>query len=372
MKNKIKIPGIIAIVALIGFTMAACDTATDPGDPGTGTVTQPRFFPIAFQGTETGAGEFAIDFEDLNLPIRNEETLAVRWDDFMIRLPDFPDVDFTAFSRVTIRATAFDADGEEFPPDNDLIMVTIMYDLEGDWRGPDLGPGPNTPLKQFNVGGPAGNVHTEEGVPISLTQAPGGILFQNLILDVSYIEVLEVTFHNRAADFIWVLVDDSSGDGTSTAEAEEIAVNGIPAFRFTGNLEVHPRGWYAVAGFRFDPTLNEVAALEYLRKMTRVSFMVRGDGRSYRIQLRTPDVGQELGWAMFRYYFDTVDGEAKRVTIPVADFARPNWAINEHGDAELRQDLVNALDWLAIAEAHEFEETGGPFEFTIWDIRLYY
>jgi len=70
MKNKNKIFGIIAIVALIGFTVIAYDTTVDPGGSGNGTVIPPRFFPVSFQGT--GTGEFAIDFAGLGIPTKNE------------------------------------------------------------------------------------------------------------------------------------------------------------------------------------------------------------------------------------------------------------------------------------------------------------
>ena len=140
---------------------------------------------------------FSIDFEALGIPTRNEEAFTQRWDDFFIALPEFPEIDFTRFSRVTMTANYFDIDGNMLEHADDLVMVTIVYDPAGDWRGPPDGPGPNTPLKQFNVGGPFGSIHTERGSILRLTRAPGGILFQNSQLHVRYIEVTEITFHNR-------------------------------------------------------------------------------------------------------------------------------------------------------------------------------
>jgi len=156
-----------------------------------------------FVGCGTGqparptAEPFTIDFAALGIQTRNEEAFTQRWDDFFIRLPEFADVDFTAFSRVTIRVDYFDIDGNPIEHADDLAMVTLIYDPAGDWRGPDDGPGPNTPLKQFNIGGDWGSIHTYRGSIMRLTRAPGGILFQNSQLHVRYIEVVEVTFHNR-------------------------------------------------------------------------------------------------------------------------------------------------------------------------------
>jgi hypothetical protein len=75
-------------------------------------------------------------------------------------------------------------------------MVSLIYDLKGDIRGPEMGPGKNTPLKEFNVGGVSGSVSSEKGVRITLTQQPGAILFQNSNAGVKFIEVTEITFHN--------------------------------------------------------------------------------------------------------------------------------------------------------------------------------
>jgi len=155
---------------------------------------------VGCAGTPRAAGPVAEPFEvDLSLlpMVRNEAPFTQRWDDLLIRFPEFPGVDFTQFGRVTIRANAFDADGNLMDPGDDIMMVTLIYDPEGDIRGPDMGPGPNTPLKQFNVHGPSGNVHTYRGSIMRLTRTPGAILFQNSSPMARYIEVTEITFHNR-------------------------------------------------------------------------------------------------------------------------------------------------------------------------------
>jgi len=160
------------------------------------------FAVIGFTGCASGPERdpdayFAIDFEGWGLARRNAVPLGAQWADFLIRFPDeIHDIDFRAFGRVTIRANAFNADGEPLAGD-DLMMVTLIYDMAGDIRGPEGGPGPNTPLKEFNVGGSMGQVHNRRGVPVRLTRAPEGILFQNSNAIVRYIEVVEVIFHNR-------------------------------------------------------------------------------------------------------------------------------------------------------------------------------
>ena len=154
---------------------------------------------VGCAGTPDGpvAEPFTIDFEGLGIQTRNETAFTQRWDDLLILFPEFPGVDFTEFRRVTIRANAYDADGQPVDPADDVMMVTLVYDPAGDIRGPADGPGPNTPLNQFNIHGPSGSVHTYRGSIMRLTRAPGAILLQNSSALVRYIEVTEVTFHNR-------------------------------------------------------------------------------------------------------------------------------------------------------------------------------
>jgi len=152
---------------------------------------------VATSGTVAQPAEFTIDFNGLGITTRNRAAFTRQWDDFLIIFPAFPGIDFDRFTRVTIRADFFDINGNWLSPDNDMVMVTLIYDPRGDIRGPAMGPGPNTPLKQFNVGGPYGEVHTYQGSIVLLNQQPRAILFQNSSPLVRFIEVTEVTFHNR-------------------------------------------------------------------------------------------------------------------------------------------------------------------------------
>jgi len=172
MKRMGVVAAIVVSLAVIGFTGCASGPERDPD----------AYFTIDLSGFQT----------------RNQVAFYRQWDDFFITFPDgFPGVDFNDFSRVTIRAVAFDAYGEPLPPGDSMIMVTLIYDMGGDQRGPAEGPGPNTPLKEFNVGGSMGTVHTRRGSRLTLNREPGGILFQNANAIVRYIEVQEITFHNR-------------------------------------------------------------------------------------------------------------------------------------------------------------------------------
>jgi len=147
------------------------------------------------QGSGSTGDIFSVDLSTL-VNVRNAEPLAPSpWQMYFIPFPDFP-VDVTQFQRLTVKAKYFDIDGKEITQSDEKVMVVLIYDPEGDWGGPPLGPGPNTPVKEFNVGGFSGMISTNRGVRIRLNRAPGGILFQNNVAEVRYIEVTEITFHN--------------------------------------------------------------------------------------------------------------------------------------------------------------------------------
>jgi hypothetical protein len=171
---------IIAIIAILA--VAGCATTGGAAKSGGG-----------------AAGDaYYVDLTTLPLT-RNASAFTKAWDDLLIPLPEFP-VDVTQFQRVTIRCNYFDAAGAEITQADSNVMVTLIYDPSGDIRGPSDGPGPNTPLKEFNVGGFSGAVSTDRGVRIRLTKQPGAILFQNNSgSKVAFIEITQLAFHNDKA-----------------------------------------------------------------------------------------------------------------------------------------------------------------------------
>jgi len=126
--------------------------------------------------------------------VRNVDPFPGQWDGVIVHFNDLPDV--TGFSRITIKVKKYKADGTEWPAYEGGAMVVMFYDVNGDLEGPEGGPGRNTPLKEFNLGGPQGQVSTDRGSRIILSQNPGGLLIQCSVATVKFIEISEVTFHN--------------------------------------------------------------------------------------------------------------------------------------------------------------------------------
>ena len=166
----------VILAILVALTLAGC--ASSGGSGGAASDLEP----------------YSVDLATLPF-VRNEAPLAARWGDVFIPFPEFP-VDVTQYQRITIRVKYFDEDGEEITPSDGKAMVSLIYDPEGDWRGPEMGPGPNTPLKEMNLGGFSDMVGGNRGVRIRLNRAPGAILFQSADAEVKYIEVTEIIFHN--------------------------------------------------------------------------------------------------------------------------------------------------------------------------------
>jgi len=134
---------------------------------------------------------------------RNAEPYARSWADFIINFEGvFPEnVDWGYFNRFRLVLQFFDANGRPIEGDNDLVMMTLVYDLSkleaplGRGGDPGLNVG-NAAQKQFNLMGSWSNVHTR-GCMIMLTGAPGGLVLQNTSNPlVKFVEVKEIIFYN--------------------------------------------------------------------------------------------------------------------------------------------------------------------------------
>jgi hypothetical protein len=129
----------------------------------------------------------------LRTGVKNVEPLEKQYDGVVFILPEYPDI--TKYQRVTVRAKYFNAAGAELNTANGGAMIVIAYDPEGDLEGPEMGTGPNTPLKEFNFGG-SSLTNTDKGSRVRLSKNPGAILIQASNPDVKFFELTEVIFHD--------------------------------------------------------------------------------------------------------------------------------------------------------------------------------
>jgi len=153
----------------------------------------------------------------------------------------------------------------------------------------------------------------------------------------------------------WTAVTDAEDGGSSTNEMTEVEIDGLPAWHFAGEVTTQFQWGFAI--MQLDP---DEATIANLAEMEAISFMVLGDGQRYSIRLQTGNVADH---GYFEFAFDTVAGEATRVTVPVRLFMQPPWATSV---GRLRQDLLTTVSW----QTHESWRPG-TFELTLWDVTLY-
>jgi len=192
-----KISVILAI--LVALTIVGCQTTGGAAKSGGGgapysvDLSKMQFCPV-------GAGD--VVGAPIGESTRNIEPLTKAWDDVFLLFPELP-ANITSYARLTVRAKYYGvaADGksvgDEIEQGDSNAIVSLIYDFNpGDLRGPAMGPGANTPVKEFNVGGFSGIISTEKGIRMRLTKPPKAILFQNNHAGVKFIEVTEITFHD--------------------------------------------------------------------------------------------------------------------------------------------------------------------------------
>jgi hypothetical protein len=153
--------------------------------------------PKADKGGSGGAEPFIVDLSTLSL-VKNEAAFTKGYDDLLIELPksSLPS-DFSKYTRLTITAIYFNAAGDELPQADSMCMASMIYDVTGDLRGPSMGPGANTPVKEFNVGGFSGLIHKDKGIRVTFKEAPQAVLLQNNGgSPVAFIQLTGLIFHN--------------------------------------------------------------------------------------------------------------------------------------------------------------------------------
>jgi hypothetical protein len=152
--------------------------------------------------------EFVVDLSTLPMVRNAEPGPTAAWADVL--LVDFTDVfpkdiDWGHFNRFLLQIDYYDVNGRLIPHDNDLVMMTLLYDISqiggnepAGARGGDPGINiGNAAQKQFNLQGTWSNVHTR-GCMIMLRRAPGGILLQTTgtARGIRFIEIKKMVFYN--------------------------------------------------------------------------------------------------------------------------------------------------------------------------------
>jgi hypothetical protein len=186
---------VVAIIAIAAF--AGCATG---GGGGGGSGAAPFIVDLS---TLTQVQVINQDNSTVGGPVptlRNPTAFTRNWQGMYIRFPE-NFVDVSQYVRLTVTLKFFNAAGEEIRPGDGMGMIVFVYDTAGDWHGPALGPGPNTPVKEMNVMGFSGLVHKDRGIRHNMNRAPQGIFIQRAQNQaVAFIELTSVVFHNGNYD----------------------------------------------------------------------------------------------------------------------------------------------------------------------------
>jgi len=154
--------------------------------------------------------------------------------------------------------------------------------------------------------------------------------------------------------------DDSNDKGTSkivmTVADEVIDGKTVKTYTFKG--EVTNAIQYGVVDATLTP---DEETLEYLKTAKGISFKMLADGRPYVVEAPTTDVKD---WGFHRYNLKTNPGEVMEHNIQMRMFMQPAWATAV-------RFYQTRLSSIRIQTVNAAEGGMGPFEFKVWDIKLY-
>jgi len=150
--------------------------------------------------------------------------------------------------------------------------------------------------------------------------------------------------------------DGGSSTITKTEANETIDGVAVKTYKFKGNVTDKTK--YGLAQVEIKPDEETLALFKTAKA---ISFKLLGDGRPYVIEAPISTV---TDWGFHRYTIKTNPGEVQEYNIQMRMFMQPAWAtavkFNQQRLTMLRIQTVNAA-----------EGGVGPFEFKVWDLKVY-
>lgn len=150
--------------------------------------------------------------------------------------------------------------------------------------------------------------------------------------------------------------DGGSSTITMTTAEETIDGNSFTTYRFKG--EVTAKTQYGLAQVTVTP---DAETLEVYKTCKAISFKMLGDGRPYVIEAPISTVKD---WGFHRFTVRTVAGEVQEHYIEMRMFIQPAWA-------QVVRFSRDRLTCLRIQTVNAAEGGVGPYEFKVWDFKLY-
>jgi len=187
-------------------------------------------------------------------------------------------------------------------------------------------------------------------------RALSSILLFGVLITLVVIGTMVGCKKEPALNWNWMVNGDEDNGGTSVIYMTEGTEEGKPAYTFKGNITNEYQ--YGFVNVKVIPDEN---TLELLKNVQGFSFKILGDGDRYAVKITTSDIKD---YAYYEYAFDTIKGQPITVVVPIGYLMQPPWG----------KQVGSSIN-TQMAQFIEFQTTRngspGPFEFKLWDIKLY-
>ena len=161
------------------------------------------------------------------------------------------------------------------------------------------------------------------------------------------------SFESPESTEIWRSVNDNVMGGVSRGDFTRTKQGTL---RFKGSLSLQNGG-----GFASIRTLPREMNLE---EATGIVVKARGDGRTYRVQLRTDRTDNRIATS-YRANLPTVKGKFNQVLIPFSDFKLQSFGTLKTNGTPIDPADINSIGF-SIAD-----KKAGPFEFELKSVTAY-
>jgi len=334
MKNMFKLAGVIAIAAVIGFSMAACGDGNDDDPPEPPVITEP---PIITEPTVGPLdGTWVSEGNGTKLVIGDGGITVSNYDDHL-------ENPYYGILKGTITTSG----------SNLTVTFTQVNSAMLGQEGVSLGLAKNTwytkeELKTAITAGLASNNMTQtEAEQMYKTKYEANVNGQFETQTGTYAisgSTLTLVLEGETNVFVkngtytappwrWSAYSDSNSDegGNSSINMSESS----GTLTFTGTVADKDNGDSGYVGINVYPNKATLAAL---KTAASIKFDVYGDGNKYVIRVATSDI---TDWAYYQKEFTPTANTWTSITINISELEQPDWQDIEEKD--FTQSLVEEI-----------------------------
>jgi uncharacterized repeat protein (TIGR02543 family) len=138
---------------------------------------------VTFTRVEATANGYTVSLEGKTA--KNTDAWTKAYEGFVIPLDLPSDFPFASYTKLTVEGTCYDSQNTVIPADWGQGQIKLLRDATSSWE-----ENSNIIKVQYNIG------QQTSGISIILDSIPGGLLVQNSKVDIAYIEITLIKFHN--------------------------------------------------------------------------------------------------------------------------------------------------------------------------------